>query len=65
MGPKYVKDLARIYTSVGEFNAALDQIEYLLSIPSVFSVPILELEPEYDPLRSHPRYQKIIAKYKS
>jgi hypothetical protein len=41
----------------------LDQIEYLLSIPCEFSVPYLRLNPRYDPLRTLPRYQKLVEKY--
>jgi tetratricopeptide (TPR) repeat protein len=63
VGPDRVRDLALIYTMVGEPDAALDQIEQLLSIPANFSVPLLELHPQWDPLRAHPRYQEIVKKY--
>jgi TolB-like protein/Tfp pilus assembly protein PilF/predicted Ser/Thr protein kinase len=62
-GPDLVRNLAEIYVMLGEYDAAFDQIEYLLSIPSRFSVPLLRLEPWYDPLRTLPRYQKILEKY--
>jgi eukaryotic-like serine/threonine-protein kinase len=62
-GPSRVEDLAVIYVMVGEYDAALDQIEYLLSIPCEFSVPYLRLNPRYDPLRTLPRYQKLVEKY--
>jgi serine/threonine-protein kinase len=60
LGVDRVKDLAFIYTMVGDYEAALDQIEYLLSIPSYFSVPLLRLDPIWDPLRHHPRFQKLL-----
>jgi tetratricopeptide (TPR) repeat protein len=63
IGPFRLVDLASIYTMVGEADAALDQIEQLLSIPSFFSVRLLELDPMWDPLRDHPRYQEIVKKY--
>jgi hypothetical protein len=47
---------------LGEYDAALDQIEYLVSIPSWLSVPLLRLDPRWDPLRSHPRFQKLLEK---
>ena len=59
-GPEMTANLAVIYVLVGEQNAALDQIEYLLSIPSNFSVPLLRIDPQWDPLRNHPRFQKIL-----
>ncbi len=64
-GPDFIENLALIYTMVGEPDAALDQIEQLLSIPSNFSVGWLELHPEWDPLRKHPRYREIVEKYSS
>jgi TolB-like protein/Tfp pilus assembly protein PilF len=62
-GPFRVTDLAIIYASVGEPEAALDRIEHLLSIPSGMTVARLRLEPYWDPLRDHPRFQEILEKY--
>jgi serine/threonine-protein kinase len=62
-GPDQVEDLARIFTYVGEVDAALDRIDYLLSIPSYFSAAQLRLEPYWDPLRDHPRFAEILEKY--
>ena len=58
-----IKELALVYTIVGEYDAALEQLDRLLSIPAMFSVPLMELEPEWEPLRGHPRYQEIVKKY--
>jgi len=60
LGPVAVEDLASIYVMVSEYDAALDQIEYLLSIPGELSVSILRLDPRYDPLRKLPRFQKLL-----
>jgi len=60
IGPARVEDLALVYLMVGEYDAALDQIEYLLSIPSWVSVSLLRLDPRYDPLRNLPRFQKLL-----
>ena len=59
-GPDRVLDLAMIYAMVGEQEAALDQIEYVLSIPASFSVQLLRLDPRWDPLRDHPRFQALL-----
>ncbi len=39
------QDLAIIYTMVGEYEAAIDKLAYLLSIPGDLSVPLLRLDP--------------------
>jgi len=61
-GPDNLETLALIYVMVGDYDAALDQIELLLSVPCTFSVPYLRLDPRYDPLRKLPRYQKLLEK---
>ena len=58
-GPYRVEDLARIYVMVGEYDAAIDQLEYLLSIPGPLSIPLLQLDPIWHPLRNHPHFQKL------
>ena len=52
-------DLAYTYVLVGEFDKALDKIEYLLSVPSPMSIPLLKLDSRWKPLMSHPRFQKL------
>jgi tetratricopeptide (TPR) repeat protein len=54
------KDLAQIYVMVGEFDLALAQIEFLLSIPGELSIPLLRLDPDWAPLRDHPRFKKLL-----
>jgi serine/threonine-protein kinase len=56
--------LTEIYIKVGEYEKAINQIEYLLSIPSRISVGILKLDPLYDPLHDNPRFQKLLEKYR-
>ncbi len=55
-----VEDLAHIYLMVGEFDAAIDQLESLLSRPGELSIPLLRLDPAWDPLRNHPRFKKLL-----
>jgi TolB-like protein/Flp pilus assembly protein TadD/predicted Ser/Thr protein kinase len=56
-------EMARIYTLIGDNKSALKQIDFILSIPGDFSVPLLKLDPVYDSLRSLPGYKAIINKY--
>jgi TolB-like protein len=54
-------DLARIYILTGEYDLAMDKIEYLLTIPGDLSVPLLKIDPAYDKLRDLPRFKKILS----
>jgi TolB-like protein/tRNA A-37 threonylcarbamoyl transferase component Bud32/Flp pilus assembly protein TadD len=62
-GLGHTEDLAFIYTLVGEHDTALDQLEQLLSIPGWISVPWLQMDPRWDGLRKHPRFQRLLKKY--
>ncbi|MGH7752595.1 MAG: tetratricopeptide repeat protein [Gemmatimonadales bacterium] len=55
-----VLDLARIYTMVGEHAAAVDRLAYLLSVPGHLTVAWLKADPTWDPLRGHPRFQRLL-----
>jgi serine/threonine-protein kinase len=61
-GTRYIRILAMIYAVVGEYEEAISQLEHLLSIPSgnEISVATLRLHPIWDPLRDHPRFQRLL-----
>jgi tetratricopeptide (TPR) repeat protein len=59
-GPYFQHQLARIYILVGEPEKALDQLEPLLKIPYYLSPAWLRIDPTFDPLRKHPRFQKLV-----
>ncbi len=63
LGTSYVHRLAEIYTIVGEYEAAIDQLEILFSAPSLISAHTLHLDPIWDPLRDNPRFQRLLDKY--
>ena len=56
-----IKNLAHIYCMVGEYDLAIEHLEYLLSIPGELSIHLLQLDPAWDPLRDHSRFNKLIA----
>jgi serine/threonine-protein kinase len=60
-GPYIQHQLARIYILVGEPELALDQLEPLLRIPYYLSPGWLRIDPNFDPLRSNPRLQRLVA----
>ncbi len=60
-GPYVQHQLARIYMLVGEPEKALDKLEPLLKIPYYLSPGWLKIDPNFDPLRKNPRFQKLVA----
>ncbi len=56
--------LAKIYVMVGEFDAAVDQLEFLLSVPGEMSIPLLRLDPVWAPLCDHRRFKKLLEEGK-
>ncbi len=46
---------------VGEPEKALDQLEPLLKMPYYLSPGWLKIDPNFDPLRKNPRFQKLVA----
>ena len=62
-GIPYVIDLAHIYTTVGDDDAALAEIERLLSQPSWMSPAWLEMDCRWNRLRGNPRFQQLLDKY--
>jgi TolB-like protein/Flp pilus assembly protein TadD len=60
-GPHVQDQLVRIYILVGEPEKALDKLEPLLGIPCDLSRGWLKIDPNFDPLRKNPRFQKLVA----
>jgi len=61
-GAYRIEDLARIYAAVGDRDAAVEQLEYLMSIPFDLAAPGLRLDPAWDSLRDHLRFQRLVAR---
>ena len=62
-GPQITAELAAIYAWTGEDDKALPLLDHLLQIPNGITVPLLKLNPVWDPLRKDPRFQGLIDKY--
>ena len=60
-GPYVRHQLARICIVTGEYDKALDQLEPLLKIPYLLSPGWLKIDPNFNPLRKLPRFQKLVA----
>ena len=62
-GTLVAEDRARILAKAGDADAALDEIERLLTGPSGLTVHTLRLDPRWDPIREHPRFKALLVKY--
>ena len=51
----------RVYILTGENEKALDKLEPLLKIPYFLSPGRLRIDPNFDPLRQSPRFQKLVG----
>jgi len=60
-GPLLIEYLAVIYAWTGEKDRALQQLDEAAKLPSFLSYGRLRLRPRWDPLRSDPRFEKIVA----
>ncbi len=60
-GPYYNQQLARIYVMAGQPEKALDQIDILLKAHYIITPAWLKIDPNFDPLRQNPRFQKLVA----
>ncbi|MFB0565967.1 MAG: protein kinase [Candidatus Aminicenantaceae bacterium] len=67
LGPTYILNLARIYTVVGEYKEAMDNLTYLLSIPSseflwqIISVPSMRIDPMWEPLGELQEFRRLLG----
>jgi serine/threonine-protein kinase len=60
-GPYVQLQLVRIHLLLGQPEAALDQLEPLLRVPFYLSPGWLRLDPTFDPVRQHPRFQRLVS----
>lgn len=62
-GPFLHEERARILAQAGEADEALDEIEPILAAHGFLTVHVLRLDPLWDPIREHPRFKALVAKY--
>ena len=61
VGPYFQHQLVRVYILTGENEKALDKLEPLLKIPYNLTPGWLRIDPNFDPLRKSPRFQKLVG----
>lgn len=55
--------MAQVYTMVGEYDLAIDELEYHLSIPGWSSPDFIIADPIFAPLHENPRFKALMKKY--
>ena len=60
LGPVRVWELAVVYAMVGEADAAVDRLETLLDFSGWHSGAQIDMDPLWDPIRDHPRFQRLL-----
>src|SRR4029077_2936344 len=60
-GAVFAVNLAQIYVWTGEKGLAIKQIEAVEHVPNFLSYGLLKLHPQWDSLRSDPRFEKLVA----
>jgi tetratricopeptide (TPR) repeat protein len=60
-GTYRVSDLAQIYAMTGRTDEAIEQLDYLMSIPSEVSPATLRLNPAWDSLREDARFRALVT----
>ncbi len=58
-GPYNLHQLIRVYALAGEREKAIDRLEQLLAVPYFVSPGWLRVDPTFDPLRDHPRFERL------
>ncbi len=61
IAPSVLCRLAKIYARLGEPDRAFELLEKLVPVPNSLYYGELKLEPAWDPLRSDPRFQQLLA----
>jgi TolB-like protein/Tfp pilus assembly protein PilF len=62
-GPDITAGVAEVYCIAAESNRAIELLDRLLSRPSNVTVPLLKLNPVWDPLRNDPSFQALLEKH--
>ncbi|UCF04539.1 MAG: protein kinase [bacterium] len=65
LGTTRLMDLVVTYAMVGELDAALERMELLLSIPSLYSITYFNISPILEEVREHLEYERLVRLYGS
>jgi hypothetical protein len=55
--------MAQIDVLIGKYDAAIDELETLLSIQNWYTTTYMQADPLLDPLKELPRFKALMEKY--
>ncbi len=61
-GTQVLWNAARAYLLAGRVEEAIDHFETLAAAPFRLEIPPFDLDPIWDPIRDHPRFQTLLEK---
>lgn len=62
-GAQVLRSAAIVHANAGAEEGAVSELEQLIQLPAGVHVQELKLDPVWDPLRSNPRFQKLLAEH--
>ena len=65
VGPGAVNTAAEIFAMYGEDEAALEQLEVVLSLPGYVTPAVTRVNPVWQRFKDNPRFQALLAKYEN
>ena len=60
-GGHRLADLATVFAQFGQADSAAHYLQFLLDHPGDVTVPLLRLDPLWDPIRDTPEFQQLVA----
>jgi TolB-like protein/cytochrome c-type biogenesis protein CcmH/NrfG len=62
-GPEITNTVAEVHAIIGDAGGAVALLDGLLQRPSTITVPVLKIDPIWDPIRKDARFQALLDKY--
>ena len=63
VGAWLTQDLAWTYAMTGELDVAVEAFDRVLSVPSIWSIQALQLDPRTESLRDHAGFRELVRKH--